>query len=72
MIKAKYKVGDNVDFVNDYGVVFEDKTIIEVDTISKTAIEHNEPLYYIAPVDSHWMYKKERNLRYSEVPTKEV
>ncbi len=66
MIKAKYKIGDKVDFINDYGVIFKGKEIIKVDTASKTAIEYEEPLYYIKPTDAHWMYKRENNLRYSK------
>ena len=61
--KLRYKVGDKVTFVNDYGCVFEGMTITK---LMKRA--DNEGLYcsgyrYYIDSDCPWMPVKESNLR---------
>ena len=64
MSKAKYKIGDKVDFINDYGVVFENKTIAGIDTTSWIAKKYPEmPRYHLEPTDSPWFSNEEKNLR---------
>lgn len=64
MKEPKFKVGDKVDFINDYGVVFEDRIIIGIDTTSQMATKYPEmPRYHIEPTDCPWYSKEEKNLR---------
>ncbi len=51
----KFKVGDKVDFVNDYGVVFKDKTITEVES-SDYGFK-----YQFEPTDTPWHLSYEKN-----------
>lgn len=58
--KPKFKIGDKVDFVNDYGVVFPDVTITGVDYWE----ESNLPRYFFAPTSNPAHYSsKEVNFR---------
>ena len=57
-MKAKFKIGDKVDFVNDFGVVFENKTITGIDF----EMTPGEARYYYGPSDSPWFPAKESNL----------
>jgi hypothetical protein len=54
-MKAKYKIGDKVDFVNDFGVLFTNYTVTKIDYLE------NEIRYFI-DCDSYWVSKKEKNL----------
>lgn len=56
MKKNKFNVGDKVDFVNDYGVIFKDKTITEVNFIDGVY------RYQVEPNDTPWFLKYEKNL----------
>ena len=49
-------IGDKVDFVNDYGVMFENKTIIEIND------SEDEVKYYFEPTDTPWMHTYAKNL----------
>ena len=53
---AKFKVGDKVDFVNDFGVVFPDRVITGVDT------SEGKARYSIEPDECPWVLSKEKNL----------
>jgi len=55
-ISPKFKVGDSVDFVNDYGVVFEGLNITEV-KIARKGYE-----YRVTPAEFSWTFKREENL----------
>lgn len=54
----KFKVGDRVEWTNEYGVNWGVRTIIEV--LEPDKFGHR---YYIAPNDAHWMYVREKNLK---------
>ncbi len=53
---TKFNIGDPVTFVNDYGVVFEDRKIIGID---KNYGE--ETRYFMEPHDAPWYSSRERN-----------
>jgi hypothetical protein len=53
----KFKVGDKVTFINDYGIKFPNKTITKIEFIQ------NEPRYYLEPMDAYWFPNYEKNLR---------
>lgn len=55
-MKSKFNIGDKVDFVNDYGVLFEGKTITGVESTD------NGYKYQIEPTDTPWVLKYEKNL----------
>lgn len=59
-MKNKYKIGDKVDFVNEFGVIFKDKTITGIDT------KEEDPRYFIEPCDNPWLSKKEKFLHYKD------
>ncbi len=50
---SKFKVGDKVDYVNDYSVCFKNKTITKV---------NDDRTYEIEPTDTPWISKPEKNL----------
>ena len=52
-INSKFKVGDIVDYVNDFDVCFKNKKIIKV---------NNDRTYEIEPTDTPWISKPEKNL----------
>ena len=54
-MKTKFNVGDKVDYVNDFGVVFTGHTITELD------IREDEIRYFI-DIDCSWVSIKEKNL----------
>lgn len=61
---AKFKIGDPVTFVNDYGLVFYGKTVTRVQLASQF---WGKPMdgfvYFIAPSDCHWSPVREDQLR---------
>jgi hypothetical protein len=57
MMRHKFKAGDRVTLVNDYGVEFSGKTILSAETATYG------PAYKIEPTDSPWFAVPERNLR---------
>lgn len=61
MADFKYKVGDRVIFINEYGVNWGEKTI--------TGLEMNDvrgPTYYIEPTDTPWFATNEQHLHRPE------
>lgn len=54
-MKPRYEVGDQVDFVNDYGVIFRDKVITGIDE------RDDEIRYFYAPTDAPWFSVPEKN-----------
>jgi hypothetical protein len=52
----KFNIGDKVDFVNDYGVVFKNKIVIGLDESEEVT------RYFIEPTDTHWISKKAYSL----------
>lgn len=56
MSRHKFKLGDRVEMVNDYGVSFPGKIIVSVETTTYG------PAYKIKPTDSPWFAVPERNL----------
>ncbi|MDJ1632287.1 hypothetical protein [Rhizobium rhizogenes] len=56
MTEAKFKIGDKVNFTNDYGVRFEGKTIIGSEDWG------NGPRYFLEPTDTPWFSFNEANL----------
>lgn len=61
---AKFEVGDRVTFTNDYGVVFEGKTVTEIEMNPVRGVT-----YYITPTDTPWFAVNERNLARAEAVT---
>ncbi len=57
MRSPKFKVGDKVDFVNDFGVLFPNHTVISIDKDT----EDGEIKYFI-DTSCYWVSKKEKNL----------
>jgi hypothetical protein len=57
---AKFKPGDVVEYVNDYGVKIGLKTITELDSSIWT---DPQPRYFITPTDTPWYSVKESNLK---------
>jgi hypothetical protein len=55
-MENKFNIGDKVDFVNDYGVIFKDKVITDVKLIN------GEFRYQIEPNDTPWFLIYEKNL----------
>ena len=55
--KNKFNIGDKVDFVNDYGVIFKDHTITNF-----TLYEFGGYLYDTDKNDTSWFWKREKNL----------
>ncbi|MCT7591523.1 MULTISPECIES: hypothetical protein [Arcobacteraceae] len=55
--KNQFIIGDKVDFVNDYGVIFKDHTITNF-----TLYEFGGYLYDTDKNDTSWCWKKEKNL----------
>ncbi|QKF59225.1 hypothetical protein [Aliarcobacter lanthieri] len=58
--KNQFNIGDKVDFVNDYGVIFKDHTITNF-----TLYEFGGYLYDTDKNDTSWCWKKEKNLHLS-------
>jgi len=56
MRSPKFKVGDKVDFVNDFGVVFPGHVVTGVE------IEYGKYVYNIEPTDTPWRPARERHL----------
>lgn len=54
-VKHKYSVGDRVVYVNDFGVVWGIKTIIELDERT------NKPTYYYEGSETPWYSVNEEN-----------
>ncbi len=54
----KYKAGDEVTFINDYGVVFTNRKIIGVEKWEGC----DEFRYFVEPSDSPWYSHKETSL----------
>ncbi len=61
LVGAKFKVGDRVNFVNDYGIKFPNKIVRKIELIN------NEPRYHIEPTDTPWFPSYERNLRLMKI-----
>ena len=51
-----FKVGDHVDFINDYGVLFPGMTITGIEVID------GETRYHVTPTDTPWYPYHARNL----------
>ena len=60
MTMNKFKIGDEVDFVNDYGVVFRDKIISKV-----YKDDYGETRYITKDSDTPWFGSKEKNFYFS-------
>jgi hypothetical protein len=56
ILNNKYNIGDKVDYVNGYGVLFEDKTIVGFEP-TKYGMR-----YYISPTKTPWLSEKEAEL----------
>lgn len=56
MSVPKFEIGDKVDFVNDYGVVFKGKTITDIE------VQDGAFRYQVEPNDTPWFLKYEKNL----------
>ncbi len=54
---GKFKIGDLVTFVNDYGVKWPERTVVGTDDSAE-----GEPRYFLNPTDSPWMSKRESQL----------
>lgn len=61
--EAEFQVGDAVTFTNDYGVVFEGKTITGVKRFPEGGIFSGETRYFYEPSDSPWFCVPARNLK---------
>ncbi len=59
----KFQVGDKVIFTNDYGVVFPDKTIVEVDI--DESLGYPVFRYFYSPHDAPWYGAREHNFQLS-------
>ena len=57
MNTPKFKVGDKVDYVNEFGVLFPNHTIISIDEDTK-----NGEIKYFIDIDCHWVSIDEKNL----------
>ncbi len=57
MSSPKFKVGDKVDYVNDFGVLFPNHTVISIDDDAE-----NGEIRYFIDTDCRWCSKKEKNL----------
>lgn len=55
-MESKFKIGDKVDFVNDYGVIFRNRIITDIEVID------NRYRYQVVPNDTPWFLKYEKNL----------
>ena len=64
--KNKFNIGDSVDFVNDYGVVFKDHTITNF-----ALYEFGGYIYDSDKNDSPWCWKQEKNLHLAGTYKKE-
>lgn len=53
MINYKYAIGDKVDYVNEFGVLFKERVITEIDTTSV-----DKPMYFIN-TSAYWISKDE-------------
>jgi hypothetical protein len=63
MKTPKFKVGDKVDFINDYGVEFPDRTIVGIEYWDG----YDEPRYFMHPSGNPEHYSsKESNFRLSK------
>lgn len=56
---AKFKIGDKVDFRNEYGILFVGKTVRKVEA---TEDGHR---YYVTPSDCPWVPRRESSLTLS-------
>ena len=54
----KFKAGDLVTWVNDYGVKFPERRILRLDEENKG----NEPRYFVEPNSAYWMSVHESKL----------
>ncbi|UOF81260.1 hypothetical protein [Caudoviricetes sp.] len=62
--KPKFEVGQIVDFVNDYGVVFPNRRVLKVvHPILNDCLIKGEPCYELEGSDCPWFPSRERNLR---------
>ena len=57
----KFKVGDKVTFINDYGVSFPHKTITEV-ILNPPSLPHVPIAYGVTPTDAPWFPIDEKKL----------
>jgi hypothetical protein len=64
-MKAKFKKGEKVDFVNDYGVIFTDFEITDVE------LTEDGYKYQVIPNDTPWFWKYEKNLHHAGTYKKE-
>lgn len=55
-MQRKHKVGDDVVYVNDYGVCWGIRKVIGIDE------RNGKPTYYIEPTDCPWFSVDENNL----------
>ena len=58
MLQPKFKVGDEVDFVNDFGIVFNNKKIIGINY----DFSPGDITYNIKPTETPWYPAEEKNL----------
>jgi hypothetical protein len=59
----KFKIGDAVTFINDYGVAFYGKTVIGIEYWHWS--QHpDKPRYFYTPTDSPWFSVAEANLHF--------
>ncbi|MFP3637692.1 hypothetical protein [Paraburkholderia sp. SIMBA_054] len=67
MGKPKYKVGDVVNWVNDYGAVWAARRIVALEDPDQWG--HR---YYLEPTDAPWMYTREKNLKLETMSFAEI
>lgn len=54
---SKFKLGDLVTFINDYGVKWPEKTVVGIEERPG-----EEPRYFLQPTDCPWFPTRESNL----------
>ncbi len=58
--RAKFKIDDVVEYINDNGVHIGQKKIVAID--DSKGWSDNEPRYFLAPTDTPWYSVRERYL----------
>jgi hypothetical protein len=58
---AKFKIGDVVEYINEYGVHIGRRKIAAID--DSKGWSDNEPRYFLTPTDTPWYSVRERYLR---------
>jgi hypothetical protein len=58
--RAKFKIGDVLDYINDYGVHIGRRKIAAID--DSKGWSDNEPRYFLTPTDTPWYSVRARCL----------